>query len=233
MSFMVAVADPKVGTADVLKYLRDNYITLDELSARTGIAAGEIAALAAAGCIPGYSHALRLTAKVTTTISGDFHISDDELWFFHPDVAEWVLLANAAYQACGSLDATALQIRRRFTHDVELALGRPAAECAEAVEANWKQFLAGTFGVCLKRAHAANMIQKQRAVYRIDKLLDEIGDAAPSADQVERIEAQIARYNEVASAFGPHEVATSSRGTTIKRAMEVLNRDQGRQARLA
>jgi hypothetical protein len=226
MSFVVSVTDPKVGTADVLDYLRNNYITLDELSDRTGVTASQIAAFAAAECIPGYAHALRLTATVTTSISGDFHITDDELWFFHPDVTEWVLLANAAYEACRSLDATARRIRERFALDVELALGRPASECMEAIESNWKQFLAGTFGVCLKRVHAADMIQKQRAIYRIGKLLDEIGDDVPSVDQVGRIETQIARYNEVASEFGPHEVATSSRGTTIKRAIEVLNRNE-------
>jgi predicted transposase YbfD/YdcC len=226
MSLPGAAVDPEVETADVLDYLRNNYITLDELSARTGLAVDRIVTFATAECIPGYSHAVRLTLAVNTRISGEFRISDRELWFFHPDVAEWVLLADAAYQACRSLEATARQIRQRFERDVELALGKPASECAEAVEANWREFLAGTFGVCLKRMRAADMIQKQRALYRIEKLLVEIEQHVPSPDQVDRLRKQIERYNGVASAFGPHEVATSSRGTTIKRATEVLNRSR-------
>lgn len=224
MSLVGSASVSEIGTTDVLRYLHNNYITLDELAVRTGVPASQISAFAAAECIPGYSHALHLTAIVNTRISGGFHITDREVWFFHPDVAEWVALANAACDACGSLEAAALQVRQRFARDVELALGKDASECTEAVESNWREFLAGTYGVCLKRIHAADMIQKQRALYRIERLLDEVGEAPPSPDQVNRIQAQITRYDEVASAFGPHEVATSSRGTTIKRATEILNR---------
>lgn len=224
MSLVGSAGGSETGTTDVLRYLHDNYITLDELAARTGIPASRISAFAAAECIPGYSHALCQTAVVNTRISGDFHVTDSEVWFFHPDVAGWVARANAAYEACGSLEAAALQVRQQFEREVELALGKPASECAEAIDSNWREFLAGTYGVCLKRIHAADMIQKQRALYRIERLLDEVGDAVPSPDHVNRLRTQIARYDEVASAFGPHEVATSSRGTTIKRATEVLNR---------
>lgn len=224
MTLVGSTSGSEIGTTDVLHYLHDNYVTLDELAARTGVTANRICEFAAAECIPGYSHSLQLTALVNTRISGDFHTTDREVWFFHPDVAEWVVLANAAYETSGSLEAAALQARQRFERDVELALGKPATECAEAVESNWREFLAGTYGVCLKRTRAANMIQKQRALYRIERLLDEIGAAVPSPDHVNRIRAQIARYDEVASTFGPHEVATSSPGTTIKRAMDFLNR---------
>jgi hypothetical protein len=223
---MHPTTDDGIRTSDVLRYPYRHYITLDELSARTSVPAQRILLMIESGCLPRHSHALVLSAAVSTAIAGTFHISDDQVRFFHPDVAELVLAADTASKDCGSLEEVAARMKHNFAKDVERALSRPAALCTDAVESGWRDFLAGTYGVCLKATSAANMLQKQKAVYKIEQILQEVAAGIPCPAQDDRLRAQIARYDEVASEFGPHEISTSSRGTVIRRALQVLDRVQ-------
>ncbi|MGK2740363.1 DUF6058 family natural product biosynthesis protein [Tepidicaulis sp. LMO-SS28] len=207
---------------DVLTYLRQNYMTSEELASRAGITVERLDALVQSECIPPYSHSARLYLRTETNISGRKETIDDEVRYYHPDTVRYIRDAERLSLSGHTLTETSALVKERFLHEVAQALGRPLIEIGAVAEESWKEFMAGTYGVCLKHMSADNMIKKQRAVHRLNKLLNR-HEAKINSEVIDELRSALQDYNDVAAAFGPHEISESSRGKIAKRAVAILS----------
>ena len=208
---------------DAVSYLRRNYLTLEEVLQKSGVEHQRLLELIAKRCVPPHSHRAIHSVSITTNISGTHTVTDVSGDYYHRDTVQFVRNAERLALSGISVDDVAVLIKERFAAEVAEALGKCVEDCCEAIELNWAQLHAGTFGVCLQKMSPSHMIKKQRAVYRIEKLLNDVSNITES--QIKKLEECIADYNSVASDFGPHEVAASTRGRVVSRALTVLSQN--------
>src|SRR5439155_7889784 len=127
--------------ADV-EYITANFVPLDELCRRSGESAPAIRAEVAAGRLPRPTYVLEDGAEMVP--------------------ADYFSLAADA----GSLDA----LREHFV-DRYSAAAALEPERLDAPEDEWRAYLSGEYGACLKEVTPENIARKSALVARIDALL--------------------------------------------------------------
>ena len=208
----------RVDRAEVQRYLDANYLTLEELAARAGITPERVLELVDAQCVPPHSHEARGVAVFASTF-GEYTASVPPVRYYHPSLVAWVKKASALARR-HSLADVARRLRKDFEQAFEAALdGRPAP-WPRGVDYAWAYLMDGTWGLCLKEISVANLLQKEFARQTIARLVSpdpqHVLSPAARAALIEAIEA----YNQVATAFGPHERGDSSRCLEVGAAIE-------------
>ena len=209
-------------THDVVSYLKENYITAEDASRRAGVSEMRLWQLVDSKCVPPQSHTCQSRLYVTTNIAGAKEIQDAEVCYFHPDVVGFIKKAQRLALSGHSLDEISELMKTHFSLEAAKALGKPPEQIPEVIEESWNQLMAGTYGVCLKRISAADMVQKERAVYRMKKLTDQASREGLTFSIAQKLREQLKSYNEVSADFGPHEIATSSRGEVADKAEQLV-----------
>ncbi len=213
----------KHSVGDVLTYLRQNYMTAEEVASRAGIAVDRLNELVQAQCVPPHSHSAQLCLTTETSISGQKETVDSEVRYYHPDTVRYIRVAERFSLSGHSLAEISALTKERFLREAAQALGQPLVEIEKLAEEGWEEFMSGTYGVCLKRVSAQSMVKKQHAVHRLQKLLDQHGSKA-TPELIDGLRSALQDYNEVAAAFGPHEILDSSRGKFAKKAEKILSK---------
>lgn len=204
--------------AEVERYLDANYLTLEEISTRAGVAPERIVELIRAQCVPPHSHEVRGVAVFASTF-GEYTAPVPPVRYYHPSLVAWVKKASALARR-HSLADTARRMRKDFEQAFEDALDGRAPPWPRGVDHAWAYLMDGTWGLCLKKISVAAMLQKEFARQTIARLVSPDPDHVPSpaarAALIEAIEA----YDEVAADFGPHERPDSSRVREVGAAIE-------------
>ncbi len=206
-------------------YLREHYLTLEELKEHPPLNGTLVDRLRQLGCVPAASYRMRFDVRVyskifdTSTIAGEVEL-------FPKAIVYWLASAQSLIREYGS-DRIAELLESRFKEAFRTALlaypgsraGYP--ECfrdgatpntrvfdATADEA-WTNFMDGTYGVCLHHQTPINIVRKHVAVAALESLLGQIGQGQP----VDRLEALTAleTYDELGMPFAPHDHHLSSR----------------------
>jgi len=208
----------RIDRADVQHYLDANYLTLDELSARAGVLPERVLELVDAQCVPPHSHEVRGVAIYASTF-GEFTAPVPPVRYYHPSLVGWVRKASTLARR-HSLADVARRMRRDFEQAFEAALDGRSPPWPRGVDYAWAYLMDGTWGLCLKEISVASMLQKEFARQTIANLVSpdphHVLSPAARAALIEAIEA----YNEVATAFGPHERGDSSRCREVGAAIE-------------
>lgn len=197
---------------DTLAYLDENYLTLPQLAAQTGVPSARIMALIEAGCLPPHSHEACLRLTVTTSIMGAQNADEKRIHFYHPSLVALTQHADALARDLGMSEAAGA-IRNRFDADVAQAAGlepgSPAhRDLAARASTAWRD---GTFGVCLKEIAAANMIRKVAATETMKTLLAKPAEEPLTQQEATHLNAALTNYTAVTGPFGPHEIDASTR----------------------
>jgi hypothetical protein len=133
-------------TASDLKYLRSTFLTLDQLCVRRAETPAEVRQLVAVGHLPRPSY-----------------VVDDGTEYY---AADYFALVDAA----GGPKGLRAHFRRRY----ERALGRHAGRPSE-LEDDWRAYMDGVYGICLREVTPENIIEKAVRVEAIEELLSSPG----------------------------------------------------------
>ena len=198
-----------VTAEDAQRYIDANYLTLDALAERAGVAPERLLDLVAAHCVPPHSYEVRGVVVFASTF-GEFTAPAPLERYYHPDMVGWVESAEAL-AAEHSLSQVARLMRADFEDAVEQALDGRAAPWARGVDHAWAFWMDGTFGLCLKALTVEALVAKECARADIAAIVRPEPGHQLSASERDALAAAVARYEAVALPFAPHEVGLSSR----------------------
>jgi hypothetical protein len=207
---------------ETLGYLERNYLTLEQLTAASGVAAARLQELIGAGCLPAHSHEATFSLRVEARINGSHPTEDKCVQFFHRDLIQLAAEADQLARRIG-IEAAARALRER--HDAAVAaegsleLGSPAhRDLADRAWAAWRD---GTFGVCLRRVSTADMIRKVMATEQMKSFLQHAAAEGCGVVDGRALAAALERYAAVTGPFGPHEREGSTRALVYEPALSL------------
>jgi hypothetical protein len=203
---------------EVQGYLDRNYLTLEQLAERAGVAPERVLELVDAQCVPPHSHEVRGVAVFASTF-GEYAAPVPPRRYYHPSLVDWVEKADALARQHRLADV-ARQMRTDFEQAFEDALEGRAPPWPKGVNHAWAYLMDGTWGLCLKEISAPNMLRKEYARSKIAHIAARVRDGRPSEGQRATLLDAIERYNEVATDFAPHERADSSRCREVEAVIE-------------
>ncbi len=207
-----------VTAEDAQRYIDANYLTLDALAERAGVAPERVLDLVAAHCIPSHSYEVR-GAVVFASTFGEFAAPAPLVRYYHPDIVDWVEKAEAL-AADHSLSEVARLMREDFERAVEQALDGRAAPWTRGVDHAWAFWMDGTAGLCLKALTVESLVTKECARADIAAIVRPEPEHRLSAAERTALGAAVAQYERVVLPFAPHEVDKSSRRLEIGAALE-------------
>lgn len=209
-----------------LKYLAENFVSLDALMDATELDAGAIGGMVAAQIIPRACYFPDDDGNLASNL-GSAATKLDTTWF-HPASAAWVLDARALLQSDIDANALADQRRRWFMtaymdhlKDLrELGLIEPAAwddafsdeaSAAAIAKSEFNHWIAGTYGLCTRANTPEAVAVKECMVRNVDHLTGKGRKADLDAAGRGKMVRYLRLFDHVAALFAPFERATSSR----------------------
>jgi hypothetical protein len=212
---------------ETLAYLETRFLTLEQLSKRSGLAAARLEGLIATGLMPCHSHEATFRLSVYARVNGHHPTTDRVVRYYHPDLVELAKAADEADRELGESAAAAMRAR----HDdavAETSRRPPGHERDAFADAGWWMWLDGTIGVCLQRFGTANIVRKAEALETMAAALSDAAAGRP-VDRPALAEA-VATYAQVTGPFGPHERDGSSRAKIYEPAVALAERLAARAA---
>lgn len=206
----------RVTADEIERYLADNYLTLDALAEAAGTTPERLRELLVAQCVPPHSHEVRGVMVYTSTF-GDTTATLPVRRYYHPSLAAWAKKALDLARR-HSLADVARRMRKDFEQAFADALDGREPPWPGGIDHAWGYIMDGTWGLCLKEISARNLLQKEFARQEIAGFAGAEDRLSPEART--RLASAIARYEEVAAGFGPHEIAASSRRLEVEAAIE-------------
>jgi len=210
---------------ETLDYLQRHFLTLEQLSERSGLAPSRLEALIDAGLMPAHSHEATFRLTVYARVNGHHPTEDKRVRYYHPDLAELAKAADTAAQDLGLADA-AIAVRAQHDAEVFAASSLAAGDLALRAFADdaWWIWRDGTIGVCLQRFAPANIVRKTEAVEAMAIALEQAAADGPGAVDRSALEVALEAYAAVAGPFGPHELDTSTRARIYDPALALAAR---------
>ena len=133
-------------------YLRREFITLEQLSKRTGMDLGQLVAEIASNAFPKPAY------------------KTDEGWFFPAYYANIMKAAERSGQKLK--EYFFLKSRKLLETQNPISDAPGLTDVSEGrIEAMWNEFLTGLYGACLIRPEPATILQKERLMAEIDAML--------------------------------------------------------------
>jgi len=223
---------------EITSYIKDNYLTIEQLANRSGISLNQIEKLINNNCIPRHSHAVIKQVIFYTEIFGESIFVDEKIFYYHPSLIKQVVKANQ-YLGISNFIDVASKMKSDFTNEIREALveiddaqqifrycfndaGDLLADGIEKLMTeHWPYIMDGTYGVCLKEISAKNIILKNIAVSILEEWINCPNQNKNHLYDRARYAAEL--YNRVASDFGPHEIFKSTRGRLFNKFDVSLN----------
>jgi hypothetical protein len=210
---------------ETLDYLQSRFLTLEQLSERSGLEPSRLETLIDAGLMPGHSHEATFRLTVYARVNGHHPAEDKRVRYYHPDLAELAKAADVAARELG-LAQGADAIRSRHDAEVFEASCLPAGDPALRALADdaWWMWRDGTIGVCLQRFAPGNIVRKSEAVEAMEGALARAAADGPNAIDRDALDAALQAYAAHAGPFGPHERHTSTRARIYEPALALAAR---------
>jgi hypothetical protein len=196
---------------NLIDYLRQHFLTREQLLAHTCMSGARLDALQAAGMMPRPSYRLRLELACDSFF-GPHAESHAIEWYAHGYVA-WAGLLEALDGPQQAFDMFAERYRRRLA---QLAVDKLATYPQDLagdvhIKAEWSHFLDGTYGLCTRSGLPEDIAAKEAAIALIRALTAAGAPQALDEEARGRLAAAVDLLDRASSPFAPHEVARSSR----------------------
>ena len=196
---------------NLIDYLQDHFLTREQLLAHTGIDEGRLDEWQALGMMPRPSYRLRL-ALACDSFFGQHEETHAIDWYAQGYVA-WAGLLAALDGPRQAYAVFAQRYRRRLT---ELAVDKrvtyPQALADDAhIEAEWRHFLDGTYGLCTRSGLPEDIAAKEAAIALIRALTESGEPQGLNEEARQRLAAAVELLDRASAPFAPHEVERSSR----------------------
>jgi hypothetical protein len=211
-----------------LAYLQTRYLTLPQLADACGLAPTRLEALIAAGCLPAHSHEATLSLRVEAVINGSHPTQDKRVRYYHPDLSQLALEADALASRVG-LESAAAEIRERQEAMVAKAASLEPGSAAHRTMADqvctaWRD---GTLGVCLQRVSVTDIVRKLLATERLRVMLEQAKSGGPNQVDERRLQDALDCYASVTGPFGPHERDKTTRALVYEPALALRAKLRG------
>ena len=212
---------------DILNYLNNNYLTIEQLANQADLHLEQLKALIANSCIPKHSHTITHQIVFHTDIFGDSIITNQQIFYYHPSLVRWAVKAGQ-YLKTANFNDVADNMKNDFIQELRQTLIETAeakqvfkycfndggALLKEGVEKvmmeHWPHIMDGTYGVCLKEISAKSVIIKSITVSILEKWVNNTDLEKEYTYNETNDAAEL--YDKVAACFGPHEISQSTRG---------------------
>ena len=208
----------------VLKYLSENYVTIEQLALATSISCDELESMVAAEIIPCASYRFLSKAQIFSNLSERWEdVETKEIQFYPLGIIKWVKMAVGYYreQANGEIY---LKFEEEFIRALvkrpanvygfsdlfspELCLERAKLEARK----KWMSMMRGIFGICIKGEISADaIVRKGIAVERVAKLTDDGAKVHLEESNRALLVEALMEFDQIVSNFGPHDWERSSR----------------------
>jgi hypothetical protein len=204
-----------------LDYIRNNYLTIDQLSQRTGLTTIAILNLIEEKVIPAASYTTVESIEISSPL-GD-SITHKTTTDYYTASTVQLLLNYAASADLGMVKATfKTQFRKHLlSHpDRHFAYGNifndadyPIEDKFEkAFEAEWEAYTAGIYGICTLNATEEEIVKKEIAVKKLIEFNSKFAGQTLSEQQKEELQTLTEEFDSVANLFAPYQRENSSRG---------------------
>lgn len=224
---------------EITSYIKDNYLTIEQLANRSGISLHQIEKLISNNCIPKHSHAITKHVIFYTDIFGESVFVDEEIFYYHHSLIKLAMKANHYLEISNYIDV-ASKMKSDFTNEIREALVEIddaqqifgycfnddgdllAGGIEKLMTEHWAYIMDGTYGVCLKEISAKDVILKNIAVSILEEWIN-----CPNQEKnhlYDRARYAAKLYDRVASYFGPHEILKSTRDRLFNKFNSSLNK---------
>ena len=207
-----------------LKYLDENFLSLEELSAQTGISADKIKVYIEEQLLPQPSYKLRKIFTITSPLDDEHKIDGETLYFPKSYLS---LLNNLEKQNSQEIKENFInQMRQHLLNHNSKDLAYENAVSDEnriekELENEWDYYQKGIYGICTLNASPSELIEKEIAVKKLLRFLDKFSEDKWEHKKSELLQI-IAEYDEVSNVFAPYQRESSSRGKYVDKALQKL-----------
>jgi hypothetical protein len=196
---------------NLIDYLRQHFLTREQLLARSCLTGDRLDELQAAGMMPRPSYRLQLNLACGSFF-GQHEESHAIEWYPHGYVA-WAGLLEALDGPQQAYQVFADRYRRRLAQlAVEKLLPDPQALAGDAhIAGEWSHFLDGTYGLCTRSGLPEDIAAKEAAITLIRALTASGAPQGLNEEARSKLAAAVDLLDRASAPFAPHEVARSSR----------------------
>jgi len=207
-----------------IAYIRQHYLSFDEVSRQTGLSIPAIQDLIDKGLIPDASYTIEQQTVITSPL-GDQTRQCSKTKYFPKGITHLIvnIIAQPEHAPCKAVFKQNFR-RLLISHPDRLfaygnIFGRDGelleAEFEQAFESEWQAYTAGIYGICTLSFTEEDIVRKEIAVKKLihfhethnHKLLDE-------AEKQVFLEL-VQEFDTVAAPFAPYQRAASSRGKYV------------------
>lgn len=199
----------KATAIDVLSYISEHYIGIDELSKLSGASRERIEELVATRCIPPHSYELNLQATVTSAF-GRYQLNDEPVRFYHRSLADWIHVAETLASKHPLAEVSRL-VQEKFAADIKTVLGDRPWPWERQIDHAWDFLMDGSFSLCVKELSVEHMMTKELARATIRSIVKPDPDHQLSPNERNMLVETLQDYDSVTLPFSPHEYPESSR----------------------
>ncbi|MBI2379706.1 MAG: hypothetical protein HYV16_02985 [Gammaproteobacteria bacterium] len=216
---------------DLARYLGDNFLTLEQISAESGCPVERLREYINAELIPRPSYVVESDGRFSSQVFGETRVAlSTAAWYFPQATLGWIRRAEHALEAHGPESAKAAlkaEFRTEFFAALEQAapefrIGSPLytangasvnRECAQQrFEVVWEHFLAGTFGVCVREPDSVpRIVAKELTQDRLTAMTENGGKQDYGPEERAGVLGLIRQYLELSMPFSPVEYPRSSK----------------------
>ncbi len=222
---------PGYTAASVRSYLREHFISLDDLAKKAGLKRGQVLNLIEYHCIPKASYTVSETQTISSDVFGAALLVEKPTEQYFPlSEVSWIRRAQQ-FPETMPLEDIARNLKAAFRSEYREAIVCLAREKGlnprkiftadgsvnEAVleryfEDTWQEWRNGTYGVCVRQADSVERIaKKQIAVQDLEQLTHGGAKDTFTGAEIARVRDAIMNFDDIAMPFAPHDVAISSR----------------------
>ena len=208
---MVLRPCPSMAGMNLIDYLRNHFLTREQLLARTGMAGARLDALQAAGMMPRPSYRLRLDLACDSFFGP--HTESHAIEWYAQGYVAWAGLLEACDKPQQAFDMFVERYRRRLAQlAVDKLVSYPQELAGDAhIIAEWAHFLDGTYGLCTRSGLPEDIVAKEAAITLIRALTASGRPQGLDEEARGRLAAAVDLLDRASSPFAPHEEARSSR----------------------
>lgn len=196
---------------NLIDYLKQHFLTREQLLAHTGIDEDRLNEWQALGMMPRPSYHLRLDLACDSFF-GRHEEQHTVAWYAQGYVA-WAGMLAALDGPRQAYETFAQRYRRRLAQlAVDKRLTYPQALADDAhIETEWRHFLDGTYGLCTRSGLPEDIAAKEAAIVLIRALTEAGARQQLNEEERRQLAAAVELLDRVSSPFAPHEVERSSR----------------------
>ena len=202
---------------ELIRYLENALYTEEQLLAAGGIDAAGLARLQACALMPQPSYTLRLDIACASFFGA--HAEQANVRYYAKGYADWIGTVRALAQEADGFRIFSQRYLARLDN-----LGGTGHQ--PDLDAEWRHFLDGTYGLCTRSGLPEDIAAKELAVATIKEIT--ATELAALADgERERLSAAIDLLDLASSPFAPHERTRSSRHRLIDQLRDQLRAQAG------